>query len=68
MIFDSKYDQFKGVVAYVRVVNGSLSAGEKVRLMGTGVEPEVLEAGYFSPVLVKSKSLGVGEVGYVAYS
>ena len=66
VIFDSKYDQFKGVIAYVRVVNGSLTAGEKARLMGTGIEPEILEAGYFSPVLVKSKSLGVGEVGYVA--
>lgn len=66
VIFDSKYDQFKGVVAYIRVVNGSLRAGERVRLMGTGIEPEVLEAGYFSPVLTKSNSLGVGEVGYVA--
>ena len=66
IIFDSKYDQFKGVVAYVRVINGSLKAGDKIRLMGTGIEPDVLEAGYFSPVLIKSKSLDVGEVGYVA--
>ena len=66
IIFDSKYDQFKGVVAYIRVINGSLRAGDKLRLMGTGIEPEVLEAGYFSPVLIKSKSLDVGEVGYVA--
>lgn len=66
MIFDSKYDPFKGVVAYVRVINGSLSSNDKVRLMRTGIEPEVLEAGYFSPVLIKSESLGVGEVGYVA--
>jgi GTP-binding protein LepA len=66
MIFDSKYDQFKGVVAYVRVMNGSLHTDDRVRLMQTKVEPEVLEAGYFSPVMVKSDSLGVGEVGYVA--
>jgi GTP-binding protein LepA len=66
VIFDSKYDQFKGVVAYIRVVNGSLTTGEKVRLMGTGIELDVLETGYFSPVLIKAKSLGVGEVGYVA--
>ncbi len=66
MIFDSKYDQFKGVVAYVRVMNGSLKSGEKVKLMRTGVQPEALETGYFSPVLMKSDSLSVGEVGYVA--
>ncbi len=66
MIFDSKYDQFKGVVAYVRVINGRLMSGEKVQLMRTGVEPEALETGYFSPVLMKSDSLSVGEVGYVA--
>lgn len=66
MIFDSKYDQFKGVVAYVRVINGRMKAGEKLRLMGTGIEPDALEAGYFSPVLINSGSLSVGEVGYVA--
>ncbi len=66
MIFDSKYDQFKGVVAYVRVMNGRLNSGDKVQLMGTGVEPEALEVGYFSPVLNNSGSLSVGEVGYVA--
>jgi len=66
MIFDSKYDQFKGVVAYIRVMNGSLRTDDRVRLMQTKVEPDVLEAGYFSPVMVKSDSLGVGEVGYVA--
>ncbi len=66
MIFDSKYDQFKGVVAYVRVMSGSLKSGEKVRLMGTGVQMETLETGYFSPILIKSDSLSAGEVGYVA--
>lgn len=66
IIFDSKYDQFKGVVAYVRVISGRIKAGEKLRLMGTGIEPDALEAGYFSPVLINSGSLSVGEVGYVA--
>jgi len=66
LIFDSKYDQFKGVVAYVRVMHGSLSSSDRVRLMGTNVETEVLETGFFSPVLEKTSGLRTGEVGYVA--
>jgi GTP-binding protein LepA len=66
LIFDSKYDQFKGVVAYVRVMHGSFSSSDRVRLMGTNVETEVLETGFFSPVLEKTSGLRTGEVGYVA--
>ncbi|MEE8046699.1 MAG: translation elongation factor 4, partial [Dehalococcoidia bacterium] len=66
LIFDSKYDQFKGVIAYVRAMHGSLKSTDRVRLMGTGVEAEVLETGYFSPVLEKTSGLKTGEVGYVA--
>ena len=66
LIFDSKYDQFKGVIAYVRAMHGSLKSSDRVRLMGTGVEAEVLETGYFSPVLEKTDGLQTGEVGYVA--
>ena len=66
LIFDSKYDQFKGVVAYVRAMHGSLGSSERVRLMGTNVETEVLETGFFSPVLEKTSGLRTGEVGYVA--
>jgi GTP-binding protein LepA len=66
LIFDSKYDQFKGVIAYVRAMHGSLKSSDRVRLMGTGVETEVLETGYFSPVLEKTAGLETGEVGYVA--
>jgi GTP-binding protein LepA len=66
LIFDSKYDQFKGVIAYVRAMHGSLKSSDRVRLMGTGVEAEVLETGYFSPVLEKTGGLQTGEVGYVA--
>jgi len=66
LIFDSKYDQFKGVVAYVRVMHGSLRSSDRVRLMGTNVETEVLETGFFSPVLEKTSGLRTGEVGYVA--
>jgi len=66
LIFDSKYDQFKGVIAYVRAMHGPLKSSDRVRLMGTGVEAEVLETGYFSPVLEKTGGLQTGEVGYVA--
>jgi len=66
LIFDSKYDQYKGVIAYVRVMHGSLKTGEQVRLMTTGVVTDVLETGYFSPVLEKTDRLNTGEVGYVA--
>ncbi len=66
LIFDSKYDQYKGVIAYVRAMDGSLKSGERVRLMGTGIETDVLETGFFSPVLEKTGGLQTGEVGYVA--
>ena len=66
LIFDSKYDQFKGVVAYVRAMHGALGSSDRVRLMGTNVETEVLETGFFSPVLEKTSGLRTGEVGYVA--
>ncbi len=66
LIFDSKYDQFKGVVAYVRAMHGVLKSSERIRLMGTNTETEILESGYFSPVMEKTKGLHTGEVGYVA--
>ena len=66
LVFDSKYDAYKGVIAYVRVVDGALAPGEKALLMQTGSIADVLEVGYFSPGLVPVKSLGAGEVGYVA--
>ncbi|MCZ6538635.1 MAG: translation elongation factor 4 [Chloroflexi bacterium] len=66
LIFDSKYDQYKGVIAYVRAMHGSMKSGERVRLMGTGVEADALETGFFSPVLEKTGGLQTGEVGYVA--
>ena len=66
LIFDSKYDQFKGVVAYVRAMHGVLKSSDRIRLMGTNTETEILESGYFSPVMEKTKGLQTGEVGYVA--
>jgi len=65
LIFDSVYDDYKGVVAYVRLINGSLKAGDKIYLLGTQTPSEVLEVGYFKPNLIKSNSLKTGEIGYI---
>jgi GTP-binding protein LepA len=66
LIFDSHYDQYKGVVAYVRMVNGRLGQHEVVQLMASSAQAELLEIGVFRPQLVPVKNLGPGEVGYVA--
>jgi GTP-binding protein LepA len=66
LVFDSAYDQYKGVVAYVRVFEGALEPGVSIRLMGSGNKSEVLELGAFRPQLVQMESLSAGEVGYVA--
>jgi GTP-binding protein LepA len=66
LIFDSHYDPYKGVVAYVRLAQGTLRAGDSVRLMASGATSELLELGVFRPQLVPVASLGPGEVGYVA--
>jgi GTP-binding protein LepA len=66
LIFDSHYDPYKGVVAYVRLFAGRLGQHELVRLMASGAESEILEIGVFRPQLVPVKELGPGEVGYVA--
>jgi GTP-binding protein LepA len=66
LIFDSHYDPYKGVVAYVRLFEGKLAQHENVRLMASGAESEILEIGVFRPQLVPVKELGPGEVGYVA--
>jgi GTP-binding protein LepA len=66
LIFDSHYDSYKGVIAYVKVVEGSIGASDRIRLMSTGKEADVLEVGYFSPTMNSASQLGVGEVGYIA--
>ena len=66
LIFDSKYDSYKGVIAYVRAVDGRLEKTGRIRLMATGATAEALEVGYFSPAMTSGKSLETGEVGYVA--
>ncbi|CAN5539212.1 translation elongation factor 4 [soil metagenome] len=65
MIFDSVYDTYRGVVTYVRVIDGNLSPREKIAMMSTKATHELLEIGVISPEPVKSKGLGVGEVGYL---
>ncbi|HEX3219194.1 MAG TPA: translation elongation factor 4 [Candidatus Limnocylindria bacterium] len=66
LVFDSHYDQYKGVVAYVRLANGTLHDHERIRFMATQAETEILELGYFRPQPVPTRSLTAGEVGYVA--
>ena len=65
MIFDSVYDTYRGVVTYVRVVDGQLSTRERISMMSTGATHELLEVGVISPEPVPSAALGVGEVGYL---
>ncbi|MGB3709548.1 GTP-binding protein, partial [Gordonia sp. (in: high G+C Gram-positive bacteria)] len=65
MIFDSVYDTYRGVVTYVRVVDGKLMPREKIQMMSTGTTHELLEVGIVSPEPKASAGLGVGEVGYL---
>ncbi|MBR5041035.1 MAG: translation elongation factor 4 [Clostridiales bacterium] len=69
LIFDSKYDPYKGVIVNVRVKEGSVKLGDKIRMMNTGAEFVVTELGYFHPgEFVPSKALLTGEVGYICAS
>ncbi len=65
LIFDSVYDTYRGVVTYVRVVDGKLTHRDRIKMMSTGAVHEMLEVGVISPEPVKSKEIGVGEVGYL---
>ena len=65
MIFDSVYDSYRGVVTYVRVVDGKLEPRQKIKMMSTGAEHDLLEIGVISPDSIPSKGLSVGEVGYL---
>ncbi|MFF0990674.1 translation elongation factor 4 [Kocuria nitroreducens] len=65
MIFDSVYDTYRGVVTYIRVVDGRLTPRERIRMMSTGAQHELLEIGVISPESKPTKGLGVGEVGYL---
>ncbi|MGW4974718.1 translation elongation factor 4 [Streptomyces mirabilis] len=65
MIFDSVYDSYRGVVTYVRVIDGQLNKRERIRMMSTGATHELLEIGVSSPEMTPADGLGVGEVGYL---
>ena len=65
LIFDSEFDQYRGVIAYVRVVDGTFTKGEAIRAMQAGTEAEIDDIGFFSPEMISAGTLGPGEVGYV---
>lgn len=68
LIFDSLYDPYRGVVVYIRIVEGTVKPGQKIRMMATGAEFEVIEAGVFTPKPVKRDELTVGDVGFLTAS
>ncbi|WP_299087751.1 translation elongation factor 4 [uncultured Metabacillus sp.] len=68
LIFDSLYDAYRGVVAYIRVVEGTVKVGQKIKMMATGKEFEVTEVGIFNPKPVQLKELNVGDVGFLTAS
>jgi GTP-binding protein LepA len=66
LIFDSEYDSFKGVIAYVRVVDGEIFSGEKIELMATKTLAEIKELGYFNPTFSAKEKISAGDIGYIA--
>ena len=68
LIFDSYYDQYRGVVPLVRIVNGTVKKGDVIHMMSTGAEYEVLEVGVYRPLATKRDHLIAGEVGYLVAS
>lgn len=65
LVFDSLYDAYRGVVTYVRVVDGCMRVGDQVKLMSTGITTQLKEVGFFSPKPVASEALMAGQVGYL---
>jgi GTP-binding protein LepA len=65
LIFDSEFDQYRGVIAYIRVVDGTFTKGEAIRAMQAQTEAEIDDIGFFTPAMTPVKALGPGEVGYV---
>lgn len=66
LVFDSMYDSFKGVVAFVRVFNGSINTGDKISFLASGANTEVKETGHFKPELTKTGTLNAGDIGFIA--
>ncbi|MBN1437475.1 MAG: elongation factor 4 [Sedimentisphaerales bacterium] len=65
LIFDSHYDEYRGVICYVRVVAGKLTTGQKIRMMGSGRTYQITELGKFAPQMTRVAEIGTGQVGYV---
>jgi GTP-binding protein LepA len=65
LIFDSEFDQYRGVICYVRVVDGTFTKGDAIRAMQAGTEAEIDDIGFFSPQMISAPALGPGEVGFV---
>lgn len=65
LIFDSHYDDFRGVITYIRLIDGKIKKGDKIKIMSTGKEFEVLEVGVFSPKMKEKLELTSGSVGYI---
>ncbi len=65
LIFDSKYDEYRGVVAYVRIFEGKIKKGDSLRFMSTQTKTEVLDIGIFKPEYLSTGSLSTGEIGYI---
>jgi GTP-binding protein LepA len=65
LIFDSEFDQYRGVIAYIRVVDGVFRKGELIRAMATGTEADIDDIGFFSPQMMPTDQLAAGEVGYL---
>lgn len=66
LIFDSGYDSFKGVIAFVRVVDGEIANGEKIKLMATDTPAEIKELGYLTPEFSAKQTIKAGDIGYIA--
>src|ERR1700736_1860130 len=65
LIFDSEFDQYRGVIAYIRVVDGTFRKGEAIRAMATGTEADIDDIGFFSPQMMATDQLAAGEGGYL---
>ncbi len=65
LIFDSEFDQYRGVIAYIRVVDGTFRKGEPIRAMAAGTEADIDDIGFFSPQMMPTDQLAAGEVGYL---
>ncbi|MDD2753584.1 MAG: translation elongation factor 4 [Candidatus Portnoybacteria bacterium] len=66
LVFDSNYDAYKGVLAYVRIVDGRIKRGDKIMFMASGAKVEAIEVGIFTPALKAAEELRAGEIGYIA--